>query len=122
VGEHPAVDHLSLVVLTTHGDKAVAGASWFGPRWGILLTPVPGLGASRAAGLNLAVWRQSTVAVPGRSPSSHDPTPHGSWPRYSSNEAPTNLPGGLAIGQFAPVIGLPGAGAGTCTLAIMYSA
>jgi hypothetical protein len=86
-------------------DKAVAGASLFAPQWGILLTPVAGLGASKAAGLKLAVWRQSTVAVPGRSPSSHNPTPRGSWPGYSSNEAPPDIADALALGPPAGSVG-----------------
>jgi hypothetical protein len=50
------------------------------------------------------------VAVPGRSPSSHNPTPRGSRPGYWSNEAPQGFLGRLALGQFAPVVGLAGAG------------
>jgi hypothetical protein len=48
--------------------------------------PVTGLGTSRAAALKLAVWRQDIVAVPGRSPSSHDPAPTRVATQYSSNE------------------------------------
>jgi hypothetical protein len=73
VGLPPGDASIRVSAWSTRGGEAVA--SLFGPRWGIPLMPVAGLGASRAAGLKLAVWRQSTVAVPGHSPSSHDPTP-----------------------------------------------
>jgi hypothetical protein len=63
----------TLHVLVDARCRHLAGASLFGPRWGIPLMPVAGLGTSRAAVLKLAVWRQDIVAVPGRSPSSHDP-------------------------------------------------
>jgi hypothetical protein len=53
--------------------------------------PVTGLGTSRAAALKLAVWRQDIVAVPGRSPSSHDPAPARAATEYSSNETPADL-------------------------------
>src|SRR5512132_312681 len=67
--------------------------------------PVAGLGASRAAGLKLAVWRQSSVAVPERSPSSHDPAPPGPRPGYSSNEAAFDLTWRLALGGAAGDVG-----------------
>ena len=48
--------------------------------------------------LKLAVWRQDIVAVPGRSPSSHDPAPARAATEYSSNEAAQDLLLGLALG------------------------
>ena len=42
-----------LVEQVTPGVEAVAGASLFGPLWGIPVMPVTGLGAPRAAGLKL---------------------------------------------------------------------
>src|SRR4029450_7867664 len=67
--------------------------------------PVTGLGTSRAAALKLAVWRQDIVAVPGRSPSSHDPAPARAATEYSSNETPSDVASALAFGRAPGSVG-----------------
>src|SRR4029453_14735252 len=63
------------------GEALVAGSSLFGPRWGRSLDAgLQGLGGPGAAGLKLAVERQSNEAVPSRLPRSHDPGLRGTTP------------------------------------------
>ena len=51
-------------VVDSQVSRAAAGVSLFGPRSGMSLTPVTGLGASGAAELKLAVTRRGDEAVP----------------------------------------------------------
>jgi hypothetical protein len=103
---------LVLVEQVTPGVEAVAGASLFGPRRGIPLTPVTGLGAPRAAGLKLAMQ----LAKQRGRPQAPTETPRPAWMqiarRYSTNEATHDLLGGLAL------LGAPGGvGAGGWVIA-----
>jgi hypothetical protein len=77
---------------STRGDKAVTGASLFG-LGGASRSCRSRASARQGGGTEPGRLAASTVAVPGRSPSNHNPTPQGSWPGYSSNETPANIPG-----------------------------